>query len=284
MKSEILQDITNYIDFLREKGYLVSISCFEPVLQTHLPTLLQYEVHLSPICSYLKSNPKTIGLCSKNKERLEKKNITEPYYSCCFAGVEEFVVPIIKDNNLICCVNVSGYRSKLEKSNLFYENYKSKLPRRFAELYSNLKTDVPDMREVLRLVKPLEYMFVSLRAECIAKSIGNQSSHIYENALRYIYDNYMNNFTLEDMAKSLNYSPSYLRHAFRNKSGKTLASVINSVRLSQAKQLLLTTDLSITYIGTECGFCDGNYFSTVFKKKYGITPKQFRKQEKNPPN
>ncbi len=283
MKSEIIVDITNYIDFLREKGYLVTVSCFEPVLQPHLPTLLKYEVHLSPICSYLKSNDKTIGLCSENKEGLTKKRITKPYYSCCYAGVEEFVVPIIKDNNLVCCVSVSGYRSKLEKSKLFSDSYKKILPKRFGDLYSNLKTDVPNMSEILKVVKPLGYMFISLRDECIAKAKGGDSSHIYENALRYIYDNYMNNFTLEDMAKSLNYSPSYLRHAFKDKSGKTIASVLNSVRLSQAKQLLATTDLSITYIGTECGFCDGNYFSTVFKKKYGITPKQFRKQEKNPP-
>ncbi len=278
MKSEILQDITNYIDFLREKGYMVTLSCFDSVFENHLPTLLKYEVHLSPICSYLKSNPKTIGCCSKNKRKLEKKPITKPYYSCCYAGVEEFVVPILKDNTLICCVNVSGYRLKLEKSKHFANKYEALLGSRFTQLYSDLRQDVPDMNFVLKIVKPLEYMFISLRDECIRKAEQATTSHIYEKVLRYIYDNYMNNFTLEDMARELNYSPSYLRHAFKNKSGKTIASVINSVRLSQAKQLLLTTDLSITYIGTECGFCDGNYFSTVFKKKYGITPKQFRKQ------
>ena len=43
----------------------------------------------------------------------------------------------------------------------------------------------------------------------------------------------------EDMAKDLNYSPSYLRHTFKKKSGKNIGEALNDVRLFQAKQLLL---------------------------------------------
>ena len=276
MKSEILNDIISYILFLREQGFSVTVSCFDKVLDLHLPTLLKYEVHLPAVCSYLKANELTQGLCPKNKRKLAEKDVKEPYYSCCYAGVEEFVVPIIDDGALICCVNVSGYRGKLQKSLEFAQKYGEILGEHFSFLYSQLETDVPSKDKVLQAVKPLQYMFVSLKKECLRVNEDGGKTMIYRQALRYIYDNYMNNFTLEDMAKELNYSPSYLRHKFVEISGKTIAQTVNSVRLSQAAILLRTTDLSATHIAMECGFCDGNYFSTVFKKKYGVSPRKYR--------
>ena len=53
---------------------------------------------------------------------------------------------------------------------------------------------------------------------------------------------------------------------------------INDVRLSRAAEMLKNTDNKITYIAFLCGFEDSNYFSTAFKKKYGISPKIYRKQ------
>lgn len=281
MQSEIIKDITLYIDFLRENGFLVTVSCFDKVLEPHLPILLKYEVHQSAVCSYLKSNPMTLGNCPKNKRRLEEKNPKEPYYSCCYAGVEEFVVPIIEDNSLICCVNISGYKGKMKESRYLAKKHEKKLGEHFSVLYSQLNTEVPDEKKVMQAVKPLWYMFVSLKKEClVATDETSVSSQIYRQALRYIYDNYMNDFKLCDMAKVLNYSPSYLRHKFTEQSGRTIAQTLNSVRLSQSAVLLKTTNFSITHIAIECGFCDGNYYSTVFKKKYGISPKEYRNKHK----
>jgi len=280
MSEKILNDITSYIDFLRRTGFLVSISCFNAVLQKHLPTLLKYEVHLPAICSYLKSNEKTYALCLQNKRKLEKKEIKAPYYSCCYAGVEEFVVPIISDDTLICCISVSGYRGLLEKSKQHSQKIKETVGKDFSYHYSHLNKKTPTMKEVLQFTKPLEYMFIELKNECLREADDfSGSSFIYSLALRYIYDNYMNSFTLDDMAKSLNYSTSYLRHTFLKQAGKSINKVLNLVRLSQAKQLLKTTNLSITDIAIECGFCDGNYFSTVFKKEFKLTPKEYRKQK-----
>lgn len=278
MKSEILKDITSYINFLREYGFSVTVSCFDKVLEIHLPTLLKYEVHLPAICSYLKANPLTQGKCPENKRKLEKKEPNEPYYSCCYAGVEEFVVPIIDDNSILCCVNVSGYKGGMKESDYLAKKYEKRLGKHFSSLYLQLNDKIPSKEEVLRAIKPLEYMFKGLKKECLQSADElSVSSHIYRQALKYIYDNYMNDFTLSDMAKALNYSPSYLRHKFTEQSGKTIIQTLNSVRLSQSTVLLKTTNLSVTRIAAECGFCDGNYFSTVFKKKYGISPKEYRK-------
>ena len=179
MQNEIIKDITSYILFLRKNGLSVTVSCFDKSLEKYFPILYQYEVHLSAICSFLKSNPSTCKLCPQNKEKLMQKRVEKPYYSCCYAGVEEFVVPIIKDGNLICNVSVSGYRGKLQKSRDFAEKMQKKTGKYFAYLYSQLKTEVPEETYVLQAVKPLVYMFSQLQNECIRTSdIVNTSSEL----------------------------------------------------------------------------------------------------------
>lgn len=279
MKSEILKDITCYIDFLRQSGYLVTLSCFDACLEEHLPILLNYEVHLSPLCSYLKSNLKTRGRCPKNKRYLEKKNILAPYYSCCYAGVEEFVIPLYDAQQMICCVHVSGFRGNIPQSARRAVKKEKILGQEFTELYNQLSPQIPDMQSVLTFVKPLEYMMKALKKECIEKAnTTDLSSRIYQSVLRYIYDNYMNDINLSEIAGNLNYSASYIRHVFARKSKKTISQIITSVRLSQAQYLLRSTSLPITRIGIECGFCDGNYFSVVFKSNFGISPKEYRRR------
>ena len=54
---EIFRDITSYLDFVRAKGYEISVCGFSPALFPYLPTLYQYEVHTPEVCFYLKSCP-----------------------------------------------------------------------------------------------------------------------------------------------------------------------------------------------------------------------------------
>ena len=58
-----------------------------------------------------------------------------------------------------------------------------------------------------------------------------------------------------------------------------IAAFIKNKRLERAKELLKTTDMTISEISDACGFSDYNYFLREFKKKYGTTTKQIRKDE-----
>ena len=278
MKSEILKDITDYIDFLREQGFSVMVSCFDKVFDAYLPTLLEYEVHLCEICSYLKAEKKTAGKCPKNKRKLQNKEITKPYYSCCFAGVEEFVVPVKAENKTIICINISGYRGKCKQSQFLASKLAKGLGSEFLYLYSSLKTDVPTEKTVNAITAPLKFMFLALYNEALENSDNiDNSNKLYNEVLQFIYDNYMTDCTAKTIAKKINYSESYIRHIFAEKSGSTIAQTVNKIRLNRAKTLLLNTNASITQIALQCGFCDGNYFSVVFKKEFNCSPKEYKR-------
>ena len=79
------------------------------------------------------------------------------------------------------------------------------------------------------------------------------------------------------MARAVGFSPNYLSRKFRAAAGIGLHEYIVFVRLQHAAQELVSTSDSITTIALRCGFSDSNYFKDSFKKKYGITPRNYRK-------
>lgn len=64
---------------------------------------------------------------------------------------------------------------------------------------------------------------------------------------------------------------------FKEEKGETFINFISDKRLEKSRQLLETTDLSIKEITADVGYNDQNYFSRIFKNKYGLSPKEYRK-------
>ena len=81
-----------------------------------------------------------------------------------------------------------------------------------------------------------------------------------------------------DVARVFGYHPFYLANLFKNETNKTLHAVILEEKLRLACRWLTTTTRSIEEIATHTGFSSRNYFCTVFKRLYGISPLQYRKQ------
>jgi len=96
-------------------------------------------------------------------------------------------------------------------------------------------------------------------------------------AARYICQHYMEPITTADVAMAAGFSPNYLSRKFRQSTGIGLHEYIVFVRLQHAAQELISTSDSITTIALRCGFSDSNYFKDSFKKKYGMTPRGYRK-------
>lgn len=96
-------------------------------------------------------------------------------------------------------------------------------------------------------------------------------------AARYISEHYMEFISTQDVAKAVGFSPNYLSRKFRTVTGIGLHEYLVFVRLHHAAQELMGTSDSITTIALRCGFSDSNYFKDSFKKKYGVTPRNYRK-------
>ena len=104
----------------------------------------------------------------------------------------------------------------------------------------------------------------SERLDCIAS------------ALTYIQMNYNKHITVDELSEKTGYSKSRFSHIFSEAMGTTPMRYQNSIRLSNACEMLRQTDLSITEISHYCGFDDSLYFSRKFRKKYMMSPSEYR--------
>ena len=96
-------------------------------------------------------------------------------------------------------------------------------------------------------------------------------------ATRYIYNNFRKPLTLEEVSSVASLSPTYFSKKFKLITGMGFKEYLNYVRLKHAQTALLTTNSSITDIALEYGFNDSNYFKDLFKKVYGKSPREYRK-------
>ncbi len=97
-----------------------------------------------------------------------------------------------------------------------------------------------------------------------------------QKAILFIDANLADNLSLRTLAETLNVSSSYLSSLFRKETGVTLTDHINQRRIRHAMHLLKTTRLQIQTIAQYCGIVDVQYFSKVFKRIAGMSPKQYR--------
>ena len=99
-------------------------------------------------------------------------------------------------------------------------------------------------------------------------------------AIEFMQYNYEHPLTLPDIAKAVHLSVSRLAHLFREQMGVTIVDYLTNIRITHAKRMLLTTDNNCTRICYEVGYNNQSYFTRVFKQTTGLTPRQFRNQNK----
>lgn len=99
-------------------------------------------------------------------------------------------------------------------------------------------------------------------------------------ATKYIYKNYNKPLSLEDVSAQAALSPTYFSKKFKQITGMGFKEYLNFVRLKHAQTALLTTSNTITDIALENGFNDSNYFKDLFKKVYGKSPREYRKDSR----
>lgn len=94
----------------------------------------------------------------------------------------------------------------------------------------------------------------------------------------YINEHYAERITLDNLAEMFFISRFHLSRSFRQYFGIRLSDYIINVRITNAKRFLRFSDESIESIAVNCGIDDANYFSRMFKKVEGVSPREFRQR------
>ena len=94
---------------------------------------------------------------------------------------------------------------------------------------------------------------------------------------RYLQEHLAEEVSLSVLAEEFHLSAQYISQLFKNEIGVGFLTYLTNIRMERAKQLLLSTSLSIAEVSEQSGYGDYRVFTKVFKKAEGITPSQYRR-------
>jgi ligand-binding sensor protein/AraC-like DNA-binding protein len=270
----------------------------------------------SDFCRKMRSSDTFRNYCEKCDSRggLEAARLQKPFIYVCHAGLIDLAIPIIV-NSLYLGAFMAGQvlienqedLNKLERiltvvgvSADFSQNHA------LGDDYSRLQ--IMNLERIEALSKMLQHIGNYCVQEAVLKAnkdqLNPEKPHSYQAAERYSENRHTGivlssprvrapntilqpafehikqhsdeRITLSKMAALCNVSPSYFSKLFSKENLGSLSNYVNSVKISQAKELLLSTDWSVRYIADKFGFDDCSYFIKVFKKEVGTTPEEFR--------
>ncbi len=129
--------------------------------------------------------------------------------------------------------------------------------------------------------KDAEQVIDTLAGRCSLTQIQEMpKSKNIQLALEYINRNYASQLSLEQVAAQVYLNPDYFSRAFKSETGHTFVNYLTDVRMQHAISLLENTALRVQSIAQQVGYYNASYFSTAFKKKYGMSPYEYRRKRK----
>lgn len=137
----------------------------------------------------------------------------------------------------------------------------------------------------LQCLDEMESAYINLCQKLIKrenKDQGYSSAETAVEAVKKYIDNHCEDtsISLKTLAEKAGITPSYLGQVFLKKYGISCVEYTNQVRMEKASQLLLKTNLTIQQISEQVGILNTNYFYTLFKREYGLTPSRDRASKK----
>lgn len=148
-------------------------------------------------------------------------------------------------------------------------------------LYIARNKDASPFHLIGHLYLFLDYLMRSAADEQMESGGKLRDFYIHE-ALTYIEHNFQNDITIEDIASVCGLNRTYFGKIFKEALGKTPQEFLVNYRMLKAAELLKLTHLSIGDIGTTVGYANQMHFSRAFKNCYGVSPREWRNQNRLP--
>jgi two-component system response regulator YesN len=138
----------------------------------------------------------------------------------------------------------------------------------FADFYS-----LKDIQQLLNWFKKISIQVMTH----IVKDRNDTSTLLVQKAKKFVEDNYSEvDITINKVCEYLHISATYFSFIFKRETKTTFINYLTQVRMDAAKELLRVTSLKSFEIAEKVGYSEPNYFSYSFKKKFGLSPSEYR--------
>jgi transcriptional regulator GlxA family with amidase domain len=130
---------------------------------------------------------------------------------------------------------------------------------------------------VVAAIQLLDLVALFCECYCVARNREHRMILKMERVIKHLQAHWQQQPDFKALAAMINVSVPTFYRTFRAATGKTPAGYVNGLRIEKACHLLRTTDSTITNIAFDVGFNDSNYFSRLFQRRKGSSPRDYRK-------
>ncbi len=190
-------------------------------------------------------------------------------------GGTDFEIATLSEEVIILHLNHFGEEEENEIKSVFFQNTE-----RIVELFLQMHKEWQARKKGYenRCTALLYTLFEQM--EKSEHSTENAETELIKNAILYMNAHFDRaDLSVAQLAKLCSISEVYFRKIFRRTHGVSPLKYINSLRLSRACRLVESGYYRTGEVSSLCGFSDAKYFSTAFKKEYGVSPAAYRKQK-----
>lgn len=250
------------------------------------------KTNYSEFCKVFRKNSTLSLFCEKcDLKALNKVLLSRtPYIYKCHSGLIDVIIPILYEGEIIGAFLIGQFllenNQEFELEKILKENMGKNIDLKLLqEKYKELSViSLEKLESIIRIVTYSTYYI----ADCIKNKkwleMKNTVSKVkieLSNSkiapiIKYINENINENVSLSLGANLCNMSQSQFSRTFKKETGKTFKEYILLKKIEQAKFYIKTTDKSFSEISDFLGFEDSSYFTKLFKKYEGITPKEYK--------
>ncbi len=268
---------TEQIEMLMQSFYTLTGIRFV-LFDTAFREVISYPKESCDFCKLMKSCPKTRRKCNYADRRsfgkCEQENTLVIYK--CHAGLHEAVIPLHENERIIGYLMFGQITDTPDKTKL-YENVDMLAARYgFDQTVLQATVDAVTCKSVEEINAAAKIMEACTSYIIYKELITPESNRIIEAAKAFIEAHLGENAEITVLCEQLGVGRTRLYELFKAETGMGIAAYIRRRRMHRAKKLLKTTEMSIDEIAEAVGFADYNYFSRVYKKTYGRSPKSYR--------
>lgn len=235
-------------------------------------------IKLYPFCARMWENPEFERRChSCDAAHMQTcRRTRKPVQYRCHAGLTEYLAPLYYEGVIVAfiCIGQATNGRDAEFNTI-------------AAYAAQFGIDEEECRSLYNM--QLHYSPDEIKAAC--NILDACISHIYHQRMlevrnldtaqqieKYINDNIAWDLSIEHLCAHFSVSRAELYQIFHTSFNSSVADYIRSKRISMAEQMIRTTAMQISEIASSVGFYDYNYFSKVFHRKFGCSPREYRKK------
>lgn len=192
---------------------------------------------------------------------------------------EEYYIGVVKSPDYYEKMERLKKRINYEPSDFLIPNYINGLPyEKLAPLFAQCYYTYSEYSAIAQLrTKAIFLEIIAMLMELRNKIVSSHPTHPkIISAIRYIKENYKQNISVPWLAAKYELSPKYFGSLFKKVTGKSVSEYMLDLRIYEAKEMLIRTDMTIEEISERIGFSNSFYFSKCFKEQEKISPSGFR--------